>query len=427
MLVGTPPHPSPVPNRAQPSPLTAPAWPPRAVEVATGALDAALLDARDDVATALRDLSQGTHVAVTQGTARRAVELVEAVALGHKFALHAIGEGRRIRKYGEYIGRVTRDVPAGAWVHVHNLATTALRTDSDERAWRAQAPPPNGVRALGTATCIEGASPVYDRDAQRAYWLDAAAPVLHAFDVLTSQSRTFPLPGPGHVIAPLADGTLALVSKTRLLHFDPASGTCVAKPLRDASPDGTRWTGAIGDDAGRLWCVATDLASAANHDLLIALGGTPAVPQLARPTGLALAADGRTLLVVEAARASVRRHAIDAHGAIAASTPFADASALPGDLWGAALDAEGGLWTTLREAGCVLRFAPDGSLARVVCLPVAQPTGCAFAGPGLRELVVTTAADGSAPLAGRTLSMDVGVAGLPPRCLPASFLERARP
>lgn len=53
----------------------------------------------------------------------------EAVARGHKVALCDIAEGETVIKYGAPIGRATRDIKAGEWVHTHNL-----RSHLDEAA-----------------------------------------------------------------------------------------------------------------------------------------------------------------------------------------------------------------------------------------------------------------------------------------------------
>ncbi len=45
------------------------------------------------------------------------------VPAGHKLALRDIRAGEPVRKYGAVIGRATRDIKAGEWVHTHNLAT----------------------------------------------------------------------------------------------------------------------------------------------------------------------------------------------------------------------------------------------------------------------------------------------------------------
>ena len=90
------------------------------------------LDARDDVATALRAIEPGERVRVRCGDDQRTVAAREAIALGHKIALHPMDAGTRIRKYGEFIGRLTADVAEGAWIHTHNLATAAQRTACPE-------------------------------------------------------------------------------------------------------------------------------------------------------------------------------------------------------------------------------------------------------------------------------------------------------
>lgn len=51
------------------------------------------------------------------------VTLREDIPQGHKFALRDIREGERIVKYGAPIGTAVCDIPAGAWVHVHNVTT----------------------------------------------------------------------------------------------------------------------------------------------------------------------------------------------------------------------------------------------------------------------------------------------------------------
>jgi sugar lactone lactonase YvrE len=98
---------------------------------------------------------------------------------------------------------------------------------------------------------------------------------------------------------------------------------------------------------------------------------------------------------------------------------FADLGAMPGGPDGATIDAEGFLWSAQFDGGCIVRYAPDGAMDRVIRLPVTKPTSCGFGGPGYRDLFVTTATRGltaaalhAEPLAGRVLVLDVGVAGV---------------
>jgi sugar lactone lactonase YvrE len=68
--------------------------------------------------------------------------------------------------------------------------------------------------------------------------------------------------------------------------------------------------------------------------------------------------------------------------------------------------------------GCVARFAPDGSVDRVLDLPCTAPTSCAFGGEDLRTLFVTSARFGlpddrrDHPDEGALFAVEPGVAGL---------------
>ena len=73
----------------------------------------------DSVAVALTPLSAGTVLQVEE----QPVTLLEDIPRGHKFALSSIPAGGPIIKYGAPIGVAKADIPAGGWVHTHNLKT----------------------------------------------------------------------------------------------------------------------------------------------------------------------------------------------------------------------------------------------------------------------------------------------------------------
>ncbi|MBE5751971.1 MAG: altronate dehydratase [Clostridiales bacterium] len=45
----------------------------------------------------------------------------DTIPAGHKYALRDIPQGDYVLKYGEIIGRATRDIKQGEWVHTHNV------------------------------------------------------------------------------------------------------------------------------------------------------------------------------------------------------------------------------------------------------------------------------------------------------------------
>ena len=89
---------------------------------------------------------------------------------------------------------------------------------------------------------------------------------------------------------------------------------------------------------------------------------------------------------------------------------------------GSAIDAEGFLWNCRVAGGsCLARYAPEGTLDRLIELPCSWPTSCAFGGPDFATLFVTSARltltpDHLAahPQEGGLFAIELGVSGLPP-------------
>jgi len=87
---------------------------------------------------------------------------------------------------------------------------------------------------------------------------------------------------------------------------------------------------------------------------------------------------------------------------------------------GMTVDAEGGLWMALHGTGSIRRYTPDGRLDRVVRVPPSMVTCCAFGGPDLTDLYITTMSLGlserdrrAQPLAGALFRCRPGLRGLP--------------
>lgn len=83
----------------------------------------------DNVATAIADLKAGQVVIVEQEGRTWRVVLASDIPFGHKFALEAIARGQEVLKYGEAIGRATRDIAPGEQVHTHNLERSLGRAE----------------------------------------------------------------------------------------------------------------------------------------------------------------------------------------------------------------------------------------------------------------------------------------------------------
>ncbi|OYT68060.1 MAG: hypothetical protein B6U65_00645 [Candidatus Wolframiiraptor sp. EX4484-121] len=69
---------------------------------------------------------KGEDVEVVIEGRRIIITAEDEIPFGHKIALKDIKEGERVIKYGEPIGRATRDIRKGEHVHVHNLKSMMI-------------------------------------------------------------------------------------------------------------------------------------------------------------------------------------------------------------------------------------------------------------------------------------------------------------
>jgi hypothetical protein len=76
----------------------------------------------DNVATLLEDAAPGP-ISLLGTSAQTNVTATEAISRGHKISLAPLAAGAAVLKFGVTIGRTTRDIPTGAWVHTHNCAS----------------------------------------------------------------------------------------------------------------------------------------------------------------------------------------------------------------------------------------------------------------------------------------------------------------
>lgn len=83
---------------------------------------------------------------------------------------------------------------------------------------------------------------------------------------------------------------------------------------------------------------------------------------------------------------------------------------------GSTIDKDGYIWNCRFFGGCVVRVAPDGSVDKIIEMPVKNITTCCFGGPDLSALYITTASvekDDSDRLAGSLFAIETDTRGLP--------------
>jgi len=89
---------------------------------------AIIMDAKDNVATVISAVAAGEEVTVlsTKQEVVQRIRAKEALPLGHKIALTDIKRGNEIKKYGAVIGKASKDITAGEYVHIHNVESNRM-------------------------------------------------------------------------------------------------------------------------------------------------------------------------------------------------------------------------------------------------------------------------------------------------------------
>jgi L-arabinonolactonase len=284
----------------------------------------------------------------------------------------------------------------------------------------------SALRAECALECrnILGEGPIWDWRDSRLYWVDIRAPALLSLDPASGRTERWPMPAAIGCAVPRESGGWIVALRDGIHGFDPATGvlTRLATPeperpenrLNDGKCDrlGRFWVGSMREGsrepAGALYRLDPDLRC---HRILAAINV---------PNSIAWSTDDRTFYFADTRADSIQAFAYDlSAGGLGAGHIFAGPGAAPGRPDGATVDAEGCLWSARWGGSVVARFAPDGRLDRIVPLPVSQVTACAFGGPGLATLFVTSASIhlssaelAEQPLAGGLFAIDVGVRGI---------------
>jgi sugar lactone lactonase YvrE len=281
-----------------------------------------------------------------------------------------------------------------------------------------------------------GECPVWRAQENALYWEDIPAQTLVRYALAIGRRTEWRLPErigcytfarDGKVLAALETGLFALT-----LHEPAADAASVAQGTLDVRRLATvaheaarmRFNDGRCDRQGRFWAGTMVQDASAPHPAgklyrYTAGGGlsAPVVDGLCTQNGLAWSPDGRTMYLSDSHASSRLIWAFDYdtdEGLPTNRRVFADLHDYAGRPDGAAVDADGCYWICANDAGLLLRFTPAGKLDRRVAVPVSKPSMCAFGGPALDMLFVTTicppeAGEGD----GLVFVLETGVRGLP--------------
>ncbi|MGA5465039.1 SMP-30/gluconolactonase/LRE family protein [Mycobacterium sp. NPDC050041] len=226
------------------------------------------------------------------------------------------------------------------------------------------------------------------------WFSDMLGEAVHTVDMTGSMTT---LPVAGHAPSGLGfrpDGTLLIASTERreILAYDGDTVVTVANPA-DLAP------AALGDmvidDAGRAFIGS----QARSGGVILRLDPDDTVTVVAGgldfPNGMVITPDGSTLIVAESTGRRLTAFPLRGDGALGERRPFAEHLAGPPD--GLAIDAEGGVWTSMTLAHEFVRIVDGGSQGAQVTDRIdtggRTAIACALGGPEDRVLFLLTSTD----------------------------------
>jgi sugar lactone lactonase YvrE len=270
-----------------------------------------------------------------------------------------------------------------------------------------------------------GECPQWHAGERALYWVDIDAPSLNRFDPATGVNLAMPMPeaigcfafrAAGGFIVALRDGIWLADAKGR-----------VERKVADApfAPAHHRFNDGRCDRQGRFFVGSINERRDAPSAALWRLDPDGTLREIfagiTTSNGLAWSPDGRTMYHADTPTRTIRAFDYD----VATGTPsnprtfahFAGETERPD---GGTVDAQGCYWTAFFRGGKVVRLSPQGRVLAEHPVPAMCPTMCAFGGPDLTTLYVTSARTGRdadelarLPLSGGLFAMDVDVPGLP--------------
>jgi sugar lactone lactonase YvrE len=283
------------------------------------------------------------------------------------------------------------------------------------------------VEPVGDVTAALGEGPYWVPEDDCLLWVDIEGARLHRTYFPAKETVT-DSPGPVSAAFPAVGGGILIAGGAALTLLFPAErgGQWVARTIADTpARDGIRFNDAGVDPAGRVWVGSMHMTEAEPLGELYRLdpGGrlNPVVKNVTVSNGLGWSPDGSRLYYADSPLGRVDVFDYDpATGEAFARRTFADLSAAEGVPDGLTVDADGCVWVAMWGGSALRRFTPDGEPDAVLPVPVSQPTSCAFGGPDLADLYITSARVGltedqlaAQPLAGRLLHVRPGPVGLP--------------
>lgn len=259
---------------------------------------------------------------------------------------------------------------------------------------------------------------------QRLWWTDIEGRSLWSFDPVSQAHGRLDFDDRICCFAPRSGGGFILAYADRIVLVD--SDFKNEELICAFEPDNTetRTNDGRTDRYGRLIVGGMNEVSGEANSSVISIAPdrsvTTLIDKVSCANSICFSADGQSMFFADTPNREILAYDYAAaEGKPSKPRVLASFEGEPGLPDGSCVDAEGGVWNAEWEGRRVVRVAPDGTIDRVIDVPVWKPTCCAFGGPELDTLYITTsrlmsdpASLEKEPTSGGLFAVSPGVSGV---------------
>lgn len=227
------------------------------------------------------------------------------------------------------------------------------------------------------------------------WWTDIEGSCIWSFDPDTGHNVRYPTPDRVCCFAPRRDGGLIVAFADRISLFDLSTGD--EQILHQFEPDNpdTRLNDGRTDRQGRLIVGGMNEGSGAANSSVLRVEHDLSVSVLFEGVSCAnstcFSPDGKTMFFADTPDQEIVAYDYDPMlGRVSNRRLHCSFANEPGLPDGSCVDAQGGVWNAEWEGRRIVRVAPNGTIDRIIDVPVWKPTCCAFGGVNLETLFITT-------------------------------------
>lgn len=252
---------------------------------------------------------------------------------------------------------------------------------------------------LVDARAMIGEGPVWDGASRRLLWVDIPEGIVHSLDPATGASERRLVGQPVGSVAIRRDGGLVAALKDGFGLFSARGQGADEIVEVETTLAGNRMNDGKCDCRGRFWAgtMATDHTPGAGTLYRLEHRGegyavSPALAGITVANGIDWSPDNRLMYYIDSPTQRIDVFDFDAErGTLSNRRPLVEIPPSDGLPDGMTVDAEGHLWVALFRGGKIRRYGPDGRAGMEIDLRVTLVTSCAFGGPDLATLYITTA------------------------------------